>query len=189
MVHAIEAYTSKHKKNAYADLLAREALRLLDQHLQTAIHEGSNLEARQHMLLGAMLAGQAFANSPVAAVHALAYPLGGHYHISHGLSNALVLTEVLRFNLSVAAPMYAELYRTLDPNATGDDLTLAQRLIDRLEQHIDHSGLPKRLRDLQVTEDHLAVLAHDAMKQTRLLTNNPRDLTEADALAIYRAVF
>jgi alcohol dehydrogenase class IV len=189
MVHAIEAYTSKHKKNAYADLLAREALRLLDQHLQTAIHEGSNLEARQQMLLGAMLAGQAFANSPVAAVHALAYPLGGHYHISHGLSNALVLTEVLRFNLSAAAPMYAELYRTLDPNATGDDLTLAQRLIDRLEQHIDHSGLPKRLRDLQVTEDHLAVLAHDAMKQTRLLTNNPRDLTEADALAIYRAVF
>ena len=189
MVHAIEAYTSKHKKNAYADLLARDALRLLDTHLQTAIHDGQNIAARQNMLLGAMLAGQAFANSPVAAVHALAYPLGGHYHISHGLSNALVLVEVLRFNLSHAAHLYAELFKVLVPTAEGSDLELAEALIERLEQHIIDSGIPRRLSQLKVVEDHLHVLASDAMKQTRLLINNPRELCEADALAIYRAVF
>ncbi|HMX98601.1 MAG TPA: iron-containing alcohol dehydrogenase, partial [Agitococcus sp.] len=90
MVHAIEAYTSKLRKNPYSDVLACEALRLLSRHIVTAVEDGSNLEARQAMLFGAMLAGQAFANAPVAAVHALAYPLGGHYHISHGLSNSLV---------------------------------------------------------------------------------------------------
>ena len=107
MVHAIEAYTSKIKKNSYSDLLAREALRLLSTHLVMAVKHGDNLEARQAMLYGAMLAGQAFANAPVAAVHALAYPLGGHYHISHGLSNSLMLPHVLRFNMPVAEKLYA----------------------------------------------------------------------------------
>lgn len=189
MVHAIEAYTSRGKHNAYSELLAREALRLLDANLQAAIHDGQNLEARQPMLLGAMLAGQAFANSPVGAVHALAYPLGGHFHISHGLSNALVLLEVMRFNLPAAATRYAELYRLLDPAATGDDLSLAHRLIDRLEVHLAASTLPRRLRELSITPDHLPMLATDAMKQTRLLGNNPRDVSEADALAIYQAVW
>src|SRR5690606_39209509 len=97
MVHAIEAYTSKVRKNSYSDMLAREALRLLSANLHTAVHEGNNVEARSSMLLGAMLAGQAFANAPVAAVHALAYPLGGIFHIPHGLSNSLVLPHVMRF--------------------------------------------------------------------------------------------
>jgi alcohol dehydrogenase len=99
MVHAIEAYTSKIKKNPYADMLAKQALKLLNQNLNLVLEDGRNLEARQNMLVGSMLAGQAFANAPVGAVHALAYPLGGHFHISHGHSNALVLTEVLKFNL------------------------------------------------------------------------------------------
>ena len=109
MVHAIEAYTSKIKKNAYSDFLAKHALRLLDQNLKLVLEDGSNMQARQNMLFGSMLAGQAFANAPVAAVHALAYPLGGHFHISHGHSNALVLTEVLKFNAPTAKQYYAEL--------------------------------------------------------------------------------
>lgn len=109
MVHAIEAYTSKLKKNPLSDLLAREALRLLARNLDAVVHDGANREARQAMLLGACLSGQAFANAPVAAVHALAYPLGGHFHIPHGLSNALVLPEVMRFNAPAAAALYAEL--------------------------------------------------------------------------------
>ena len=189
MVHAIEAYTSVHKKNLYSDMLAKQALVLLDQNLQTAVHEGHNLEARQNMLFGAMLAGQAFANSPVAAVHALAYPLGGHYHISHGLSNALVLCEVIRFNLSHAARHYAELMLMLNPAAQGSDMELANQLIDRLEQHILDSGLPRRLSQLNVPEQDLEMLARDAMLQTRLLVNNPRELSHADALAIYQAVY
>ena len=189
MVHAIEAYTSVHKKNLYSDMLAKQALVLLDQNLQTAIHQGDNLMARQNMLFGAMLAGQAFANSPVAAVHALAYPLGGHYHISHGLSNALVLCEVIRFNISHAAKDYAALMQLLDPSAQGSDDDLANQLIDRLEQHMIQSGLPRRLSELNIPEQDLDMLARDAMLQTRLLVNNPREVTHADALAIYQAVY
>lgn len=199
MVHAIESYTSAIKKNPYSDMLAREALRLLDQNLQTAIHDKKNLVARENMLLGAMMAGQAFANSPVAAVHALAYPLGGHFHIPHGLSNSLVLIEVMRFNLLHATQLYAELYKTLEPNAVGDNSELANKLIARLERHIINSGLPKKLSEIQfkdhngesqsIQKEHLPALAVDAMKQTRLLMNNPRPLTEADALAIYQAAY
>ncbi len=199
MVHAIESYTSAIKKNPYSDMLAREALRLLDQNLQTAIDDKKNLIARENMLLGAMMAGQAFANSPVAAVHALAYPLGGHFHIPHGLSNSLVLIEVMRFNLLHATQLYAELFKTLEPNAVGDDLELANKLIARLERHIINSGLPKKLNEIQfkdhsgesqsIQKEHLPALAIDAMKQTRLLMNNPRPLLEADALAIYQAAY
>lgn len=103
MVHAIEAYTSRHKKNPMSDALAREALRLLSRNLVKACEHGQDLEARQAMLLGACLAGQAFSNAPVAAVHALAYPIGGIFHVPHGLSNSLVLPHVLRFNMPAAA--------------------------------------------------------------------------------------
>ena len=199
MVHAIESYTSAIKKNSYSDMLAREALRLLDQNLQTAIHDKKNLVARENMLLGAMMAGQAFANSPVAAVHALAYPLGGHFHIPHGLSNSLVLIEVMRFNLLHATHFYAELYKTLEPNCVGDNSELANKLIARLERHIIDSGLPRKLNEIKfkdhsgdsqtIQKEHLPALAVDAMKQTRLLMNNPRPLLEADALAIYQAAY
>ncbi|HEY4714699.1 MAG TPA: iron-containing alcohol dehydrogenase [Aquirhabdus sp.] len=199
MVHAVESFTSAIKKNPYSDMLAREALRLLDQNLQTAIHDKRNLIARENMLLGAMMAGQAFANSPVAAVHALAYPLGGHFHIPHGLSNSLVLIEVMRFNLLHATDLYAELFKTLEPNGVGNNAELAMKLIARLERHIFDSGLPRKLNEIKfkdhngdsqsIQKEHLPALAVDAMKQTRLLMNNPRPLTEADALTIYQAAY
>ncbi|MCP8462871.1 iron-containing alcohol dehydrogenase [Pseudomonas sp. ZM23] len=189
MVHAIEAYTSKLKKNPLSDLLAREALRLLALNLDEAVHNGRNREARQAMLLGACLAGQAFANAPVAAVHALAYPLGGHFHIPHGLSNALVLPEVIRFNAPNAGTLYAE----LAPLLLGERLRIG---VDRTEQFIaeladlsPRCGLPSRLRDAGVPEDSLPRLAADAMLQQRLLVNNPREVSESDALAIYRAAY
>lgn len=191
MVHAIESYTSVHKKNPLSDLLGREALRLLCGNLDKVIEDGRNREARQAMLLGATLAGQAFANSPVAAVHALAYPLGGHFHIPHGLSNALVLPEVLRFNAPKAAHLYAE----LAPLVLGSKLqpgsaeSLTEQLIAELEGFSVRSGLPTRLRDAGVPEEMLPQLAKDAMLQQRLLVNNPREVTEADALAIYQAAF
>ena len=189
MVHAIEAYTSAHKKNPYSDMLAREALRLLSDNLVTAVKEGGNLAAREACLLGAMMAGQAFANAPVAAVHALAYPLGGHFHIPHGLSNSLVLPEVLKFNAVVAAPLYAELAPILSDQPFTDASSGAQALIGALETLIDAVGLPVRLRDAGVSEDSLETLAADAMLQQRLLVNNPREVSEADALAIYKAVY
>lgn len=191
MVHAIEAYTSIHKKNPVSDMLAREALRLLSSNLMKAVHEGSDIDARGNMLMGALLAGQAFANAPVAAVHALAYPLGGHYHIPHGLSNSLVLPHVLRFNCPNAERLYAEIAPIVMRESYKDapDSTVNQRWIEYMQNLIVDTGLPIRLRDCKVSEDFLPKLASDAMLQQRLLVNNPREVKEADALAIYREAF
>ena len=189
MVHAIEAYTSKIKKNPYADMLAKQALKLLNHNLSLVLADGQNLAARQNMLVGSMLAGQAFANAPVAAVHALAYPLGGHFHISHGHSNALVLTEVLKFNAPHAKQYYAELMCWLDPKSTGCTDGLCDLFIDHMQNHLDKSGLVLKLKDLNVAENMLEQLASDAMLQTRLLQNNPRELSQQDALQIYQAIY
>ena len=191
MVHAIQAYTSKIKKNPLSDMLAREALRLLAGNLDAVVQDGQNREARQAMLLGALLAGQAFANAPVAAVHALAYPLGGHYHIPHGLSNALVLPTVIEFNAPAAAPLYAELAPLIVGRALvpGDAESLTEQLVSALGDLSPRCGLPSRLRDAGVPKDALEMLAKDAMLQQRLLVNNPREVTEADALAIYNLAY
>ncbi|MTJ80099.1 MAG: iron-containing alcohol dehydrogenase [Telmatospirillum sp.] len=189
MVHAIEAYTGRVRKNPISDALAREALRLLCRNLVTACADGKDRGAREGMLLGATLAGQAFANSPVGAVHALAYPLGGHYHIPHGLSNALMLVPVLRFNARAAAPLYAELADVLLGVGPGEIRARADRFVEAMDGLLNRSGAPRRLRDVGVTRDSLPVLAADAMKQTRLLGNNPVDLLEADALGLYIEAF
>lgn len=189
MVHAIEAYTSKIKKNPYADMLAKQALKLLNHNLSLVLADGHNLAARQNMLVGSMLAGQAFANAPVAAVHALAYPLGGHFHISHGHSNALVLIEVLKFNAPHAKQYYAELMCWLDSKSTGCIDGLCDLFIDHMQNHLDKSGLVLKLKDLNVAENMLEQLASDALLQTRLLQNNPRELTQQDALQIYQAIY
>ncbi len=187
MVHAIEAYTSRLQKNPLSDMLATQALSLLSGNLIRACHDGQNLAARQAMLLGAMLAGQAFANAPVAAVHALAYPIGGLFHVPHGLSNALVLPHVLRFNVSHAAPLYAELAAILRPGVTGSDEARAQALIDAMQEIADATGIARTLREVGIAASDLDRLADEAMLQTRLLGNNPRLVTRGDARAIYAA--
>jgi alcohol dehydrogenase len=187
MVHAIEAYTSKHKKNPLSDGLARQALTLLSANLIPACENGRNVAARQGMLLGATLAGQAFANAPVAAVHALAYPIGGIFHVAHGLSNSLVLPHVLRFNLPAAASHYAELAGIVVPHASGSEEARAHALIVAMQQIAKITGVETTLQQVGITEGDLDRLAGDAMLQTRLLGNNPRALTLADARAIYAA--
>ncbi|MDP2739101.1 MAG: iron-containing alcohol dehydrogenase [Pseudorhodobacter sp.] len=192
MVHAIEAYaTINANANPVSKMLARQALGLLGAHIETAVAEGGNRAARGAMLLGAMLAGQAFANAPVAAVHALAYPLGGIYHIPHGLSNALVLPHVLAFNAPVAGTVYAEIAADAFPALAGVEGSQARcaAFIAELAALSARLGLPARLREMGIGADALPRLARDAMKQTRLLVNNPRPLDEADALAIYRAAW
>ena len=190
MVHAIEAYTSRHRKNPLSDNLARQALTLLSRNIRTAVLDGGNREARENMLLGAMLAGQAFANAPVAAVHALAYPLGGHYHIPHGLSNSLVLPSVLEFNAPAASHLYAELADIVvgEPVA-GSAESRTVSLIGALRSLIRDVSLPATLSEAGVREEDLQMLSQDAMLQQRLLVNNPREVVYEDALAIYRAAF
>ena len=187
MVHAIEAYTSKHKKNPMSDTLARQALELLSTNLISACENGSRLEARQAMLLGACLAGQAFSNAPVAAVHALAYPVGGIFHVPHGLSNSLVLPHVLRFNAPEAAPLYAELAAIAVPQASGSAEARTEALVAAMQQTARITGIQTTLQQVGINESDLDRLADDAMLQTRLLGNNPRTLTRADARAIYAA--
>jgi len=193
MVHAIEAYTSVHRKNPLSDLLAREALARLGGALMAAVERGSDAAAREQMLIGAMLAGMAFENAPVAAVHALAYPLGGVYHLPHGLSNALVLPQVLRFNRVAAEALYAELAAVLLPAAGVALPDGAAARCDALLTWLDglcaRTGLPARLRDCDIPRDALPELARQAMGQQRLLQNNPRPVGEADALAIYEAAW
>lgn len=190
MVHAIEAYTSRHKKNPVSDNLARQALVLLGGNIRTAVHNGSDRDARANMLLGATLAGQAFANAPVAAVHALAYPLGGHYHIPHGLSNSLVLPSVLEFNASAAADLYAELAEiVVGAPVAGSAEAKTATMIAALRQLITDVQLPATLEQAKVKESDLEMLAEDAMLQQRLLVNNPREVALDDALAIYRAAY
>ena len=188
MVHAIEAYTSARLKNPMSDMLAREALRLLSANLIRACDHPDDLDARGQMLLGAHLAGIAFANAPVAGVHALAYPLGGHFHVPHGLSNALMLSHVLGHNMSAAMTSYAELGVLLEPKLGEEGRQAqAQGFVRHLTGLTRRAGLPERLRQVGVTSDHLDMLAREAMKQERLLVNNPCPITEADARRLYEA--
>ena len=188
MVHAIEAYTSARLKNPMSDMLAREALRLLSANLIRACDHPDDLDARAQMLLGAHLAGVAFANAPVAGVHALAYPLGGHFHVPHGLSNALMLSHVLGHNMSAAMTSYAELGVLLEPRLEEEGRQAQARgFVQHLTRLARRAGLPDRLRQVGVTSDHLDMLAREAMKQERLLVNNPCPITEADARRLYEA--
>jgi len=190
IVHAVEAYTSARLKNPLSDALAREALRLLTSNLLTVIEQPKNLEARSEMLFGAHLAGLAFSNAPVAGVHALAYPLGGLHHLPHGLTNALMLRHVLGHNLEAAREHYAELAEIVDPDCAGQgSQARAALLIERLDELAQRSGLALRLRDHGIAFDEAPTLAREAMRQTRLLVNNPCEITESDAQRLYEAAW
>jgi len=190
IVHSVEAYTSARLKNPLSDALAREALRLLSGNLIKAIEEPRDVEARSAMLLGAHLAGLAFANAPVAGVHALAYPLGGLHHLPHGLSNALMLRVVLQHNSEAARELYAELAPILAPECEGQgSQARCATLIDRLDGLAVSSGLQLRLRDHGVPQDDIPTLAREAMKQQRLLMNNPCPIEEGDARRLYEAAW
>tara|TARA_B100000902_G_scaffold110777_1_gene112225 strand:+ start:861 stop:2024 length:1164 start_codon:yes stop_codon:yes gene_type:complete len=194
MVHAIEAYTSNNQNNnPISKLLAIESLKLLGTSIETAVFDGHNIEARSNMLLGSMMAGQAFANSPVAAVHALAYPIGGIFHIPHGLSNSLVLPHVLKFNSTnaKACEQYAFLapFVFKDINQNTNTKNICNDFIDRLENLSLLLNLPSKLRELDIPKDACVKMAKESMKQTRLLVNNPREVTEEDAFNIYNAAW
>lgn len=170
-------------------MLAIQALQNLSGSILQACENGHNLEAREKMLLGAMLAGMAFANAPVAAVHALAYPIGGQFHVPHGLSNALILPEVLKFNGETqwARERYAELAPHIFPELrdVAENL-IAEKMAEAFQILGRKLEMKQELREVGITHNHLPALAEDAMLQTRLLINNPREISYDDALKIYK---
>jgi alcohol dehydrogenase class IV len=188
MVHAIEGYTSRIRKNPVSDSLALKALELLSGAIRTAVTDGGNLDARRAMLQGSLLAGMAFANAPVGAVHALAYPIGGLFHVPHGLSNALVLSPVLAFNMEAARVHYAELGRVIAPNARNhSDEAAAAAFVEAMQQLVADMPMEQRMTEVGVQRQDIDRMAIDAMKVTRLLVNNPRDVTLEDAVSLYLA--
>ena len=182
MVHAIEAYTSIREKNPISDVLALTALRKLRGAIVTACDAPDDVDARNEMLIGAMLAGQAFSNAPCAAVHALAYPLGGFFHVPHGLSNALVMTGVMDYNLPKAEHWYAEIARDMGVGQTGISL------IDEMQRIKDATDVPQTLSAVDIPEDAIPMMAEDAMTKDRLLMNNAREMTFDATIKIYEDI-
>ncbi|NNC35991.1 MAG: iron-containing alcohol dehydrogenase [Acidimicrobiales bacterium] len=182
MVHAVEAYTSIHKKNPISDTLALSAMRKLRGAIVKACTDGNDVDARNDMLIGAMLAGQAFSNAPVAAVHGLAYPLGGFFHVPHGLSNALVLTEVMKYNLLKADDWYGEIAGDLGVGRTG------AALVDEMQRIKDETDVPQTLTSVSIPADAIPMMAEDAMAKDRVLMNNPREMTYDAVVKIYETI-
>jgi alcohol dehydrogenase class IV len=189
MVHAIEAYTSGVRKNSASDGLALQAMSLLFKNIHRVMDDGSDIDARHAMLNGSMLAGLAFANATVGAVHALAYPIGGLFHVSHGGSNAVVLAPVMRFNLPFAVKYYAEIARSVMPelHESTEDVA-ANTLIDTLSKLVPAVGLEDRLRDFGISQNDIPALCDGALRQARLLSYNIRTINNEDISDIYRQV-
>lgn len=186
LVHAIESFTAL-KATLHTDIYALEAIRLISANLRTAVANGNNLEAREKMAIGSFFAGVSLANAGVGAVHALAYPLGGRFHVSHGVSNALLLAPVMEFNCIGNLAKFAQIAEAMGEPVTGKSQRESAMLaIKAVQELVADVGIPQSLRDVGVTEDDIEYLVASAEKQTRLLTNNPRVMTRKDIETIYR---
>lgn len=188
LTHCIEAYANRAAHPAL-DHLALEGIRLISAHLVRAVRNGNDLEARGRLLLGSFYGGLCLGPVNTAAVHALAYPLGGRFRVAHGVSNAVLLPHVLRFNLPAAPERYAEIALALGVAAGRTPLATAERGVERLVALARECGIPERLAALGVPREALPEMARAAMSVTRLLKNNPRPLSETDAVAIYEAAY
>ncbi|GAF62801.1 LOW QUALITY PROTEIN: alcohol dehydrogenase [Psychrobacter sp. JCM 18903] len=191
MVHCVEAYTSRTKKNPISDALAVKGLQMLWNNFEKVLNQGDDINARSNMLLGSTLAGIASVNSSVAAVHGLSYPLSINFHIPHGHANALVMCGVFTFNLSAAAPLYAELAHAVMPSQTlgMTDLEAASLFIKQLKIFLETSGLKYRLNELDITDQDIPALADIVINTyARLIATNPKDMTLNEVTAIYEEI-
>lgn len=186
LIHGIESYTSIHATR-FTELLAYRAVETIAANLRTAYANGTDLDARTRMMEGSLWAGMAFANSGVAAVHAFAYPIGGEFHVPHGVANTVMLPYVMKFNMVGALRRYADLAGAMGiPSKGKSDILLAEEAIAAIERLADDLRVPRRLSDLKIPGTAIPMMAEGVMKVTRLLANNPRSLTLKDAEEIYR---
>lgn len=188
LTHCLEAYANKFA-HPIVDTYALQGIRLISTHLVRAVRDGHDLDARAALALGSLYGGLCLGPVNTAAVHALAYPLGGKFHVAHGVSNAVLLPHVLRFNFSAAPARYAEISVALGVARNGSDSGTAERGIEFLSQLSRDCGVPQKLSDLNIPRGAIPDLARAAMQVQRLLKNNPRPLTEADAARIYEAAW
>jgi len=187
LTHAVETYVSR-TSTPFGDVLALEAIRLIGENLPIACAKANNVEARYNMSLGATVAGLAFGSGGVGAVHALAYVLDTEYHLSHGRTNAIMLPYVVDYNKTGALEKYAHIARAIGENTDGlTDYQAVELLVLRLHQLLEDVGIPSTLGAYGITEADLPKLVTGGMKQSRLFSVNPRDLTEADVEGIYRS--
>ncbi len=186
--HCIESYTNKFS-HPVVDSYGIEGIKLIATNLKRAVDNGKDLEAREALALGSYYGGLCLGPVNTAAVHALSYPLGGEYHISHGLSNAMLLPPVMAFNMSSDITKFANIARAFGVKEQADNEAMAKAGIDFVEQLSKDCGIPTKLSQIGISPDKVDELAAAAMKVTRLLGNNPREVTLADAKAIYQQLF
>jgi alcohol dehydrogenase class IV len=188
LIHAVEAFTSKNA-TSITDMLARQAMGLIAKNIRTAYADGSNLAARSNMLEGSLLAGMAFCNAGVTAVHAFAYPIGAEFHISHGVANSIMLGPVMEFNQLGNPAKFARIAEYLGENTAGfSEREAAQAAVKAMRALAADLKIPDHLSEFGIKDKDIPELAAGVMKVTRLLANNPRELTQKDAEAIYRSV-
>jgi alcohol dehydrogenase class IV len=188
LTHCIEAYANRFA-HPMVDLYALQGVRLISEHLLAAIADGRNTEARANLALGSLYGGLCLGPVNTAAVHALAYSLGSEFHVAHGVSNAVLLPYVLRFNLEAAPERYANIAVALGVEPANSAVATAERGIEKLTGLVGRCPMPQRIADFGVPKAALPHLAKAAMTVTRLLKNNPRTVTEADALNIYLSAY
>jgi alcohol dehydrogenase len=188
LTHCLEAYTNKFAQ-PFIDMYAYEGMRLIAAHIETAVKEGSNIEAREKVAMGSLLGGFCLGPVNTAGVHALSYPLGSMFHLAHGLSNALLLPYVMQFNIPAAANRYADVAIALGCERQGSDTATAYAGVKKIRELSKACGISATLKEVNVPESAIPQMAADAMKIQRLLKNNPREITEQDAIAIYKAAY
>ncbi|MCW3837693.1 iron-containing alcohol dehydrogenase [Sphingomonas canadensis] len=186
LTHCIEAYTSRFA-HPIADGLALAGIGLIAGSIERACNQGDDLAAREAMLLASLYGGMCLGPVNTAAVHALAYPLGGEFHIAHGVANALLLPHVMRFNLEAAPERYAAVARAMGVTEAGDDRTVALLGVDRIVALAERCGIQRHMAAFGIGADAIPRMAAAAMTVTRLLERNPRTVTGADAVRIFEA--
>jgi alcohol dehydrogenase class IV len=188
LTHCLEAYTNKFAQ-PFIDIYAFEGMRLIAANLVKVVHDGNNAEARTQVAMGSLLGGFCLGPVNTAAVHALAYPLGSMFHLPHGLSNALLLPYIMEFNIPAAPKRYADVAIALGCDKKADDLATARAGVEEIKFLIKECGVPATLSEVSIPQDAILQMAKDAMKITRLLNNNPREVTLQDAIDIYTAAY
>lgn len=185
LCHAIECFTSN-KKNPFSDLYALQAFEMIMKNIEKACDDPEALEEKNKMLLASFYAGVAITASGTTAVHALSYPLGGKYHIPHGVSNAILLTPVMKFNEPVCRELFAEVYDRLAPDAGAEtEEEKSAWIVSRMEEIVKHLNIPTSLKEFGIGDEDLETLVAAGMEVQRLLVNNRKTVTAEDARRLY----